>query len=235
MIPSRIQKVLSTLANRQVQALLMGGQACVFYGAAEFSRDADLLVLTAPDNLQRLRGALEELQAECVAVPPFAAEFLERGHAVHFRCHHPDATGLRVDVMARLRGGDPFPVLWQRRTTITDSDGTVYELLALQDLVLAKKTQRGKDWPMVRRLLEAHYLQHREAPGPEMIPFWLRELQTPEFLIEAVERWPEEAARLRGERPLLDEAARGAPAEVERALLMRNWPNASGTGSGGSP
>ena len=42
MIPSRIRKVLSTMANRQVRTLLMGGQACVFYGAAEFSRDTDL-------------------------------------------------------------------------------------------------------------------------------------------------------------------------------------------------
>ena len=30
---------------RRVLALLMGGQACVFYGAAEFSRDTDLAVV----------------------------------------------------------------------------------------------------------------------------------------------------------------------------------------------
>ena len=30
------------MADRRVRALLMGGQACVFYGAAEFSRDTDL-------------------------------------------------------------------------------------------------------------------------------------------------------------------------------------------------
>jgi len=47
LIPSRIRKVLSTMANHRVRALLMGGQACVFYGAAEFSRDTDLLVEAA--------------------------------------------------------------------------------------------------------------------------------------------------------------------------------------------
>lgn len=31
----------------------MGGQACVFYGAAEFSRDVDLAILAEPDNLRR--------------------------------------------------------------------------------------------------------------------------------------------------------------------------------------
>jgi hypothetical protein len=34
------------MAAHQVLALLMGGQACVFYGAAEFSRDTDLLLLS---------------------------------------------------------------------------------------------------------------------------------------------------------------------------------------------
>src|SRR6478735_8709389 len=45
LIPNRIQKVLSTMAAHRVRALLMGGQACVFYGAAEFSRDTDRLIL----------------------------------------------------------------------------------------------------------------------------------------------------------------------------------------------
>jgi len=29
----------------------MGGQACVFYGAAEFSRAVDFVLLAEPDNL----------------------------------------------------------------------------------------------------------------------------------------------------------------------------------------
>jgi hypothetical protein len=119
LIPSRIRKVLSTMAARQVRALLMGGQACVFYGAAEFSRDTDLLILADAENLQRLSTALQDLQAECIAVPPFAAEFLERGHAIHFRCHHPEAADMRVDLMSKLRGVDPFAALWERRTTLT--------------------------------------------------------------------------------------------------------------------
>ena len=31
--------------------LLMGGQACVLYGAAEFSRDTDLAILASSENL----------------------------------------------------------------------------------------------------------------------------------------------------------------------------------------
>jgi hypothetical protein len=191
------------MASHRVRALLMGGQACVFYGAAEFSRDTDLLILADAANLARLEAALRDLQAERIAVPPLALDYLQRGHAVHFRCHHPEAANLRVDVMSRLRGVEEFAVLWARRTTLTDTDGTVYELLALPDLVQAKKTQRNKDWPMLQRLLEAHYLQHRASGTPERQHFWLLELRTPELLVEAAHRWPELAEQIARRRPLL--------------------------------
>ena len=42
-----ILKALSSIRNGGAKTLLMVGQACVFYGAAEFSRDLDLLTLSA--------------------------------------------------------------------------------------------------------------------------------------------------------------------------------------------
>ena len=206
------------MAAHRVHALLMGGQACVFYGAAEFSRDTDLLILADAENLQRLDAALRELQAVGIAVPSFDPVYLERGHAIHFRCHHPDAAEMRVDVMSKLRGVDAFPALWERRTSITDADGMTYELLSLPDLVQAKKTQRSKDWPMLQRLLEAHYLQHRESPTPARQRFWLLELRTPEMLIEAAQANAELTRALSKERPLLGLAASETSRELTDAL-----------------
>src|ERR1019366_9146979 len=168
----------------RVRALLMGGQACVFYGAAEFSRDTDFVILAAAANLARIRGALAELQAEPIAVPPFEIKFLRRGHALHFRCQHPEALRLRVDVMAKMRGVDSFARLWRRRTVIQLPDGTKCDLLSLPDLVQAKKTQRDKDWPMIRRLVEAHYFSHQVRPGVAQIKFWARELRTAQLLLD---------------------------------------------------
>jgi hypothetical protein len=207
------------MAARQVRALLMGGQACVFYGAAEFSRDTDLLVLADAANLERLESALRELRAECIAVPPFAAEYLERGHAVHFRCQHPEAADMRVDIMSKLRGVEPFSVLWDRRTTLSDSDSSTYVLLSLSDLVQAKKTQRGKDWPMLQRLVEAHYLRHRASPSEAQEQFWLRELRTPELLVEAAAAWPDMARLLAAQRPLLKLAQATKVRELDEALM----------------
>ena len=97
----------------------MGGQACVFYGAAEFSRDTDLAIMADAANLARLRRALDDLQADVIAVPSCQLKFLRRGHAVHFRCQHPEAPRMRVDVMSKMRGVDVFSALWKRRTTIS--------------------------------------------------------------------------------------------------------------------
>ena len=179
----------------------MGGQACVFYGAAEFSRDTDLAILASSENLARLRKSLKDLKAEVIAVPTFEASYLHRGHAVHFRCNHPEALGMRVDVMTKMRGVAPFSRLWTRRTTI-EVDGSTIELMGLPDLVQAKKTQRDKDWPMIRRLVEVNYFANREAAGKEQIRFWFRELRTPQLLIELA-RQNKIPAQMFRERPLL--------------------------------
>lgn len=57
MNPNPTQIVLSSMRRHRVRCLLMGGQACVFYGAAEFSRDADFVVLAEAENLTRLECA----------------------------------------------------------------------------------------------------------------------------------------------------------------------------------
>jgi len=205
---------------QRVRALLMGGQACVFYGAAEFSRDADFVLLADTANLTRLRKALADLQADPIAVPPFALKHLRRGHAVHFRCRHPDALDMRVDIMSRMRGVDPFANLWRRRTTLQLATGEEVDLLSLPDLVQAKKTQRDKDWPMIRRLVEAHYFENPTQPTPAQVRFWFLELRTPELLLELARRHPAACRRLSAKRPLLSSAARGELADLEQALRV---------------
>lgn len=181
----------------------MGGQACVLYGAAEFSRDTDFAVLAEAQNFECLLAAVTELQAECIAVPPPHLNYLLKGHALHFRCHHPDVEGMRIDVMSIMRGLDDFNELWKRRTTIELQDGFSVDLLSVSDLVKAKKTQRDKDWPMIRRLMETHYLQYRTDANSERIRFWLLEIRTPLLLAEVVDQYPAEAAALAHRRTAL--------------------------------
>jgi len=203
-----------------VRALLMGGQACVSYGAAEFSRDVDFAILASLRNLETLRKAMLDLRAEVIAVPPFEAKYLRKGHAVHFRCHIPEADGLRVDVMSRMRGVDSFAKLWARRTTVELPDGPAFDLLSLPDLVQAKKTQRDKDWPMIRRLVEADFFTRHEAASARDIRFWLRELRTPELLVTAAAAHPQICRQVARSRPLLRIALRGDDVALGEAVRL---------------
>jgi hypothetical protein len=186
----------------------------IFYGAAEFSRDTDIALLAEPENFDRLKAAMRELRAEAIAVPPPDLAYLKRGHAVHFRCAHPDAEGIRVDVMSVMRGLPEFPALWSRRTTVEVELGERYDLMALPDLVQAKKTQRDKDWPMIRRLVEADYERTGESPSAGQVRFWLLEARTPALLKELAGRFPAVLQSLSDKRALL----RSLPAALDEEM-----------------
>jgi hypothetical protein len=189
----------------------------VLYGGAEFSSDTDLAILCDDENLSRLSAAVTELEAGVIAVPPFERRYLEMGLAVHFRCWHPDALRMRVDVMSRMRGVAPFQDLWDRRTTWPVGDKMI-DLLSLPDLIAAKKTQRDKDWVMIRRLVEANYFRNRDTPSPEQIAFWLRELRTAELLLSLAQSYPDECAAAVGDRPLLHSAVAGNEVQLDASL-----------------
>jgi hypothetical protein len=196
----------------------MGGQACVLYGAAEFTRDSDFCVAADGDNLRRLRAALAELRARRTFVPALGAAVLARGHACHFVCTTPELHAWRIDVMARLRGCDQFEVLWaRRRQARLPGLGTV-DVLNIRDLVRAKKTQRDKDWPMIARLVVADYLAAGARPPRERVEFWLREARSPQLLLELVRRFRGTAQRLAAERVALAAALRADTAAIEQAL-----------------
>lgn len=216
MIEKRIRLVFDTMAASDVACLLMGGQACVLYGAAEFSKDVDFVVLADGENLNRVAAAMAALKAEIIAVPDFKSTYLDEGLAVHFRCQAPGVEGLRVDVMTKMRGVEDFPQLWERRFTIEDGEGGSVNLLHVRDLVSAKKTQRDKDWPMIQRLMEVRYLSAEANPAEDEIRFWFRELRTPEILIDASSRFPDHAAALAQHRPLLRAAI-----DKDHATLIR--------------
>src|SRR5439155_25428372 len=83
-----------------------------------------------------------------------------------------------------------------------------------------KKTQRDKDWPMLRRLLEANYFKHREQPTTQQLRFWMLELRTPELLIELASARRQLRRRLKEERALLSFAEPGKEAALADALLQ---------------
>ncbi len=210
-------RVLSTLARHRVRTLLMGGQACILYGAAEFSRDIDIAVAVDSRNLLRLRAALADLRAEPVFFPPLSAGALRRGHACHFRCRAPELQDVRLDVMAAMRNAAPFGALWRRRVVLDLAGGVSVSLMSVEDLVRVKKTQRDKDWPMVRRLVETDIHAYRR-PFSDKVRFWLRECRTAQMLCSLAKKHRTLARREAAARTLLIAALAGDVRAVESGL-----------------
>ncbi|MBN1308638.1 MAG: hypothetical protein JXA18_12010 [Chitinispirillaceae bacterium] len=196
----------------------MGGQACVVYGGSEFSRDTDIAILPETGNLDKLRTALNELRAEKIAVPDLSIEFLKKGHAAHFRCKHPEAMDIRIDIMAVMRNASSFATLWERRTTMDLGDGLTVDLVSLPDLVAIKKTQRDKDWSHIRRLVEAHYLENRKKKSSQNVRFWFAEARTPEILRELAGKYPAILRDMINKRPVLGLLPGAADRSLAEAL-----------------
>ena len=196
----------------------MGGQACILHGAAEFSRDIDLAILVSSKNLSHLWKTLDLLQATTAYVPDLTEEVLLRGHACHFRCHAPGLEGLRVDVMGKMRGVADFSELWDRRVEIELPEVGSVPVMGLHDLVKAKKTQRDKDWPMIRRLVESDYHRQGLNASAETVRFWLTECRTPEILKALATSHPEATTEMITIRPLLSEVLSESISEITQAL-----------------
>ncbi len=221
--PNPILKVLFTFRKFKVKSLLIGGQACIIYGAIEFSRDSDFVVIATPENLKNIKSALDSLQAKRVYFPELTSEYLERGHACHFLCGHSEVKDLRVDIISKLRGCDCFEKLWERRYAFRlDETGTI-DIIGLRDLVQSKKTQRDKDWLMLSRLVENDIIKNRKNPGRDQIKWWLAQARNPATLIELASRFPGLAEETAQERPLLKWAVKKDSGQL--AIELKNEEN----------
>lgn len=219
MTQSPILKVLFTFRKFGVKSLLIGGQACIIYGAAEFSRDSDFVVLCEKGNLTRLKKALKTLRARNIYVPPLRKEFLEKGHACHFKCHALSVRNLRIDIFSKLRDCGDFSELWQNRFTVKFPDKKEVEVIGLSDLVQSKKTQRDKDWLMLNRLVE-NDIHFTRRPSQERIKWWLSECRNPETLIRLARRYRSLTKQKIKPRLLLKAALNHDPVKL-RKLLTR--------------
>lgn len=217
---SPIAKALSILRDSKVDALVIGGQACVLYGGAEFSRDLDLAVLVSRENINRLRQALETLQGEQIYFPELTEAHLRAGHGCHFRCLCEGLLGIRIDILGVLRGVGSFENLWPNRRSISIEAGIPVEVIGLQDLVRSKKTQRDKDWPMIRRLVEADIANSGESPTRDQIRFWIEECRTPEILVSLVAQHSDLAEEIAHHRPAILAATRRDRPEIESQLRI---------------
>ncbi len=198
---------------------MIGGQACILYGASEFSRDVDFAIMLSPENLKNIKSILSDLNAQQIYVPQLSPEMLEKGHACHFRCRREDVEGIRIDLINVMKGVDSFQELWTRRTIVHIPEVGDVPVMNLRDIVQSKKTQRDKDWPMIRRLVETDIFNAGDDPDEDKIRFWLSECRTASLICDLAQKYNELARDVMNKRPLLKDAMESHTRKVEEKLL----------------
>ena len=69
--------------------------------------------------------------------------------------------------------------------------------------IRSKKTQRDKDWFMLKRLIENDIIINKENPSKEKIKWWFRECRDAETLIELTKIYPKVSKECIVDRKLL--------------------------------
>ncbi len=136
--------LLSAFSAEEVEYLLVGAHAVMFYGEPRFTKDMDLWVNNTADNIDRLFKALVMFGAPMDGVR--REEFL-RSDLVFQIGVAPN----RIDILSGM-AGVAFPEAWNRRVA-SSYDGVPIHVIHRADLIRAKQaSNRPQDRLDVERL-----------------------------------------------------------------------------------
>jgi len=212
--------VLAAFNRHGVQYIVIGGQAAIAYGAAQFTRDADFWVNPTKTNLVRLRQALKELKTTLRFLPPLRLSYLKKGHGIHFRFKYDDREFL-IDILGKAPRVSGFTAALKEAERI-DWHGLSVPILDIRRLLATKKTDRERDYLAIQSLAEIVFEQaKRDEIIRETAMFWLiEESRTPQHLQIISREWKggKQASLISG-RPAAILAAQGKRlSEIQKTL-----------------
>ncbi len=149
-----ITDFLRLLVAHEVQYLIVGGEAVIYYGYARLTGDVDFFYARNPANAERLHAALLEFWNGIVPDLSSADELLEEGLILQF-----GVPPNRIDLINRISGVS-FEEAWNERTSaaLPDNGGTIpIHYIGPRALMKNKEASgRAKD------LVDLEYLRDRE-------------------------------------------------------------------------
>ena len=142
-INSFYRELVFNWKQKGIAAKITGGQACLDYGMAEFTKDLDLIV--SIEDIGLLMGELEKIkfnEATCLYRvghgSPLSSPWLDGGWTSHFRFFTKDYLEPSIDIFT-----SPPRVL---NSTETKQPGLLASFNTVAEM---KKTKRSKDWNFV--------------------------------------------------------------------------------------
>jgi hypothetical protein len=150
--------ILQTLAERQVNFIVVGGVCAVLHGAPISTFDLDVVHSRAPDNLDRLLAALQALDAFYRGqgdrrLTPQLSHLASPGHQLLMTRAGP------LDLLGTLNPGQGYDELLEHTVELQASGDLRVRVLDLPTLIAVKEgAGRDKDkavLPILHRTLES--------------------------------------------------------------------------------
>lgn len=207
--------------REDVDFLLIGGQAAILYGAAQFTQDLDVWIRPEAGNLKAFLRALGRVGARVHKLtPPFTLPWIRRGHGFHFVIPHPGRLPAYLDAMGRPPRVGSFATAARRARSMETPWGRI-PVVSIEDLIELKKTNRPGDYEVISRLVRIR-LGEAAAPTPARLAWAIRNTFRIEDLVAILatfgDRMP---SRIPGvERPIsvLQDLHRAGRTPGERAV-----------------
>lgn len=204
-----MRELFQSFEREKVAYLLIGGQAAVIYGAADFTQDVDIWVRPDAENFARLLRALAACRARVHKLtPPLTLHWGHRGHGFHFLIPTRESR-VPLDVLARPPRVGSFGAA-RKRARIENTDWGRLPIVAEEDLVLLKRTNRPQDYAVISRLAMLRIARDAKPPRP-VIAWAAANAFRADDLADLVSRF---ASRLRP-------GDGAAPKATERLLLRK--------------
>jgi hypothetical protein len=130
------RQILATLQKHDVEFLVVGGVAAVLGGAPYFTFDLDIVHRRTPENVDRLIGALTDLQAHYRVRPdktPETSHLLSSGHQ-----RLKTAYGF-LDVLGAIEEGLDYDALLSNTVRFELAPGSSVNALSIETLARLKE------------------------------------------------------------------------------------------------
>lgn len=148
-------EILEILSRHEVDFIVVGGVAAVLLGAPLNTFDTDIVHARNPENIERLVGALAEVDAYYRQHPEL---LMGKGH------HLFATTAGSVDVLSTVTEGRDYDTLLADSAWTTISGGFGVRIITLEMLIqLKREADRDKDRAVLPVLLALQ--KEREKAG----------------------------------------------------------------------
>ena len=150
-----LNELLKRLLEHNIQFVIVGGFAGVVHGASQVTQDLDICLLMSPEEIEKLRGALKDLNPLHRMNPSHKSSFMDVPKDLNKLNNIYLETDIGVlDVLSEIPNIGDFKRVKQGSVEI-EIFGHNCSVMGLDDLIVVKsKINRAKDQALYQELLE---------------------------------------------------------------------------------